>query len=200
MNVLEKILEEIRDNAKLGNMRWESIRIEKVEEIIRSYMSEKEKVSSAEIISWNIDGKPYYGIKFKKVGEDDYTVGYGSYKLDYVINWLNECFEFYSEVKVSVNVAKDTNVPSNDGWIPVEERLPNQNGVYNVTRLVDDAFIYDSAYFDGQDTWHNDNRVNHARPYLTDIVAWQPLPEPCKPPIISKQAQDLRDRESFFTE
>ena len=65
-------------------------------------------------------------------------------------------------------------------WIPVEERLPNQNGVYNVTRLVDDAFISDSAYFDGQDTWHNDNRVNHIRPYLTDIVAWQPLPEPYK--------------------
>lgn len=64
-----------------------------------------------------------------------------------------------------------------DGWIPVEERVPNQNGVYNVTRLIDDAFISDSAYFDGQDTWHNDNRVNHARPYLTDIVAWQPLPE-----------------------
>ena len=63
-------------------------------------------------------------------------------------------------------------------WIPVEERLPNKNGVYNVTRLVDDAFISDSAYFDGQDTWHNDNRVNHTRPYLTDIVAWQPLPEP----------------------
>lgn len=66
----------------------------------------------------------------------------------------------------------------NDDWIPVEERLPNKNGVYNVTRLVDDAFISDSAYFDGQDTWHNDNRVNHTRPYLTDIVAWQPLPEP----------------------
>lgn len=66
-------------------------------------------------------------------------------------------------------------------WIPVEERLPNQNGVYNVTRLIDEAFISDSAYFDGQDTWHNDNRVNHARPYLTDIVAWQPLPEQYKP-------------------
>lgn len=76
---------------------------------------------------------------------------------------------------------KGTNVPSNDGWIPVEERLPNKNGVYNVTRLVNDAFISDSAYFDGQDTWHNDNRVNHTRPYLTDIVAWQPLPEPYRP-------------------
>lgn len=40
MNVLEMILEEIRDNAKLGNMRWESIRIEKVEEIIRSHMDD----------------------------------------------------------------------------------------------------------------------------------------------------------------
>ena len=69
----------------------------------------------------------------------------------------------------------------NDNWIPVEERLPNQNGVYNVTRLIDDAFISDSVYFDGQDTWHNDNRVNHARPYLTDIVAWKPLPAPYKP-------------------
>ncbi|MDU3181399.1 MAG: DUF551 domain-containing protein [Lachnospiraceae bacterium] len=69
----------------------------------------------------------------------------------------------------------------NDDWIPCSERLPNQNGVYNVTRLIDDAFISDSAYFDGQDTWHNDNRVNHARSYLTDIVAWQPLPEPYKP-------------------
>lgn len=68
----------------------------------------------------------------------------------------------------------------NGGWIPVEERLPNKNRVYNVTRLVNDAFISDSAYFDGQDTWHNDNRVNHTRPYLTDIVAWQPLPEPYK--------------------
>lgn len=114
MNVLEKILEEIRDNAKLGNMRWESVRIEKVEEIIHSHMSEKEKVSSAEIISRDIDGKPYYGIKYKKVGEHHYTVGYGSYKLDYVINWLNECFEFYGEVKVSVNVDKDTNVLIND--------------------------------------------------------------------------------------
>lgn len=29
MKVLEKIIEEIRDNAKLGNMHWENIRIEK---------------------------------------------------------------------------------------------------------------------------------------------------------------------------
>ena len=99
-------------------------------------------------------------------------------KCTYIVQGIDEAVEF---IRSHMDEAKDTNVPSNDDWIPVEERLPNQNGVYNVTRLIDDAFISDSAYFDGQDTWHNDNRVNHVRPYLTDIVAWQPLPEPYKP-------------------
>lgn len=72
----------------------------------------RKKVLSAEIISRNIDGKPYYEIKYKKVGEDHYTVGYSSYKLDYVVNWMNEYFEFCGEAKVSVSEGKDTNVPS----------------------------------------------------------------------------------------
>lgn len=66
----------------------------------------------------------------------------------------------------------------NDGWIPAEERLSKTNGTYNVTRHIDGHFISDSAYFDGQNTWHSDNRVNHSRPYLTDVIAWRPLPEP----------------------
>ena len=69
----------------------------------------------------------------------------------------------------------------NDGWIPVEDRLPKTNGTYNVTRHIDGHFISDSAYFDGQNTWHSDNRVNHSRPYLTDVIAWRPLPEPYCP-------------------
>jgi len=66
-------------------------------------------------------------------------------------------------------------------WIPVEEQLPKVNTTYNVTRYIDGRFISDSAYFDGQNTWHSDNRVNHARPYLADVIAWQPLPEPYRP-------------------
>ena len=69
----------------------------------------------------------------------------------------------------------------NDGWIPVEDRPPKTNGTYNVTRYIDGHFISDSAYFDGQNTWHSDNRVNHSRPYLTDVIAWRPLPEPYRP-------------------
>ena len=37
--------------------------------------------------------------KKKKVGEDHYTVGYSSYYLDYVIDWLNNCFEFFVKCK-----------------------------------------------------------------------------------------------------
>ena len=76
---------------------------------------------------------------------------------------------------------KDTGVPTNDVWIPAECKLPKINGTYNVTRYIDGHFISDSAYFDGQNTWHSDNRVNHSRPYLTDVIAWRPLPEPYRP-------------------
>lgn len=69
-------------------------------------------------------------------------------------------------------------------WIPITEKLPNTLGVYNVTRKLKEGetiyFISDASYFDGQNTWHSDICVNHGRPYLTDIIAWQPLPESYK--------------------
>ena len=72
----------------------------------------------------------------------------------------------------------------NNEWIPCSERLPKIADVYNVTRKISEDkynfYISDSAYFDGQNTWHSDNRVNHGREYLKDVVAWMPLPEPYK--------------------
>lgn len=128
MNVLEKILEEIEEATfqedapiYIGNMEVDGyVLAGKVKEIIRSHMNEKEKVTSAEIISRKTDGKPYYGIKYKKVGEDHYTVGYCSYYLDYVIDWLNNYFEFCGEPKIAVDVGKDTNVLINDD---MEEKI-----------------------------------------------------------------------------
>ena len=65
-------------------------------------------------------------------------------------------------------------------WIPVSERLPNRNGCYNVTRIIEGTRLTDVCYFDGQNTWHRDTGVNHGRPYLNDVIAWQPLPKPYK--------------------
>lgn len=207
MNVLEKILEELgalhnkilKDKFAEQVTEQEIDSLIKAKDIIRSQMSEKKKVSSAEIISRNIDGKPYYEIKYKKVGEHNYTVGYGSYKLDFVINWLNECFEFYGEAKVSVNVAKDTNVPSNDGWIPVEDRLPEEhnsmfakfkgtsnwsNAMFektsdkvNVTIELEDGTRKTTTSYtlDGKWKVEKEQRVVKKK-----VIAWKPLPEPYK--------------------
>lgn len=40
-----------------------------------------------------IDNKPYYEIKYKKVGEDYYQVGYSSFNIDNVLKWRDDCFE-----------------------------------------------------------------------------------------------------------
>ena len=119
MNVLEKILEEIRDNAKLGNMHLENVRIEKVEEIIHSHM----------------------------------------------------------------NDVTDINVGSKDGWIPVEERLPEEGKevlaqfvvrVRHTNGQVDEmVYIYPLHYEEGE--WKSFHGMPNGK-----VEAWQPLPEPYK--------------------
>lgn len=198
MNVLEKILEEIEERrgsyskyskSKIGEKSEKEIleRITElgyVEEIIRSHMDEtisemekveKEKVTSAEIISREIDGKPYYEIKFKKVGEDEYTVGYSSFKLDYVVKWLNDYFEFAGEAKVFCE---------NGGWIPVEERLPEEGEkIFYDMQLVtlEDGEVCLGVYRNQENEWWT--RRQEGEEWYTnkhDVVAWQPLPEPHK--------------------
>ena len=94
--------------------------------------------------------------------------------------------------KMAQNVAqKAIQELSDDGvfvgkWIPVSERLPESCGMYIVTRKIYDCpdtapiIMSDESWFDGQNTWHNDNRINHERGYLSDVIAWMPLPEPYK--------------------
>lgn len=96
---------------------------------------------------------------------------------------LQEC-EFLSTLMQSVMTTEQLKevfqkmVEEKNRWIPVSERLPNRNGVYIVTRIIEGTRIIDASYFDGQNTWHRDVCVNHGRPYLNDVIAWQPRPEP----------------------
>lgn len=59
------------------------------------------KVTSAEIIATDTKGlrqdKPYYEIKYKEVGQNEYNIGFGSYKLPYVLHWLDTCFEIVEQ-------------------------------------------------------------------------------------------------------
>lgn len=51
------------------------------------------KVDSLEIIVRMIDNKPYYEVKYREVGEKDYSVGYSSYDLKIVLGFIAEYFE-----------------------------------------------------------------------------------------------------------
>ena len=50
-------------------------------------------VKSAEIVVHGTADKPYYEIKYRKVTEEEYHIGYSSYNLDYVFKWLHKYFE-----------------------------------------------------------------------------------------------------------
>lgn len=67
-------------------------------------------------------------------------------------------------------------------WISVKDRMPNCNGCYLVFRphyYDEDHGAVTLCYFDGTDTWHDDDRVNFERILSpTDITHWMPLPEP----------------------
>lgn len=70
-------------------------------------------------------------------------------------------------------------------WIPVSERLPKIASVYRVTRYYPNSvmhprYLVDACFFDGSNTWYNDNRINHERPYAKNVIAWQENPEPYK--------------------
>lgn len=203
MNVLEKILEELENESQLaheemrrcarGNpLQFDEVKgyaraMEYVVDTIRSHMEKRKKVSRARIITRKIDEKSYYEIEYKETGKDEYDVGYGSYDLNNVIGWFNECFEFCGKTKVASD---------NDGWIPVEERLPEDDDMRFYMCIVENheedlpMFCqYDSEY--GFGFWHDiyDStslgfvdtvfKTNDELGY-EKVVAWQQLPKPYK--------------------
>ena len=87
-------------------------------------------------------------------------------------------------IRSHMDEVKDINVPSNDGWIPVEERLPEEGEKCIITDkygYMCDGIIYD--YADSKDDKPSFHRWDdeYWRCFRPDVVAWQPLPEPYKP-------------------
>lgn len=123
-------------------------------------------------------------IRENEVEGGEYYIGYGSYDLKNVVKWLNECFEFCGEAKVSVIDGKDTNVPSNEGWIPVEERLPENsaNSIYDMQLVtLKDGEVCLGVYRNKDGEWwtrKQEGETHYKNKH--EVIAWQPLPEPYK--------------------
>lgn len=198
MNVLEKILEELENESQLaheemrrcarGNpLQFDEVKgyaraMEYVVDTIRSHMEKRKKVSRARIITRKIDEKSYYEIEYKETGKDEYDVGYGSYDLNNVISWFNECFEFCGKTKVASD---------NDGWIPVEDKLPEEKGWYQCTcsdkEIWNDDIVRNLYYYPEikefvDNIRYEANGLKDIEKYYWTkyVTAWQPFPEPYK--------------------
>ncbi len=53
----------------------------------------KRKTNFARIIVSGTAEKPYYEIVWFNYMDGQYHIGYGSYNLNFVFQWLSECFE-----------------------------------------------------------------------------------------------------------
>lgn len=129
---------------------------------------EKIKVESIDIVVTGTKEKPYYAIKYRKIGNNEYYIGYGSYTLGYVLEWKEQCFELIEQ-------------ENNDfgKWIPCSERLPKdrQIVVADIECGIEDRMCI-FAYFkivDHMEHWIN---ANTGFRVLANVVQWTPLPEP----------------------
>lgn len=55
--------------------------------------AKKERVTDLSIIVQMIKDKPYYEVKYRNVGESDYKIGYSSYDLKTVLEFIDKYFE-----------------------------------------------------------------------------------------------------------
>ena len=72
---------------------------EEVSDDVCDPSADKIKVTSLEIIVTGSKRKPYYEIKYKEVGTNNYNIGYSSYNLDFVLDWKEKCFELVKVVE-----------------------------------------------------------------------------------------------------
>ena len=128
----------------------------------------KLRVTSTQIIVTGTKEKPYYEIKYREVGKENYCIGYSSYCLDNVFEWLEECFD----------LVEDKNVEQR--WIPVSERLPDADKYILVS--FENFTILDIGRYetdkDGSGAFYPGDDDKSYVEYGLFVNAWMPLPEP----------------------
>lgn len=95
--------------------------------------------------------------------------------------------QYYKAVgtrKIEEIIHSHMNEVENDGWIPVEERLPEDNhkGIYDMQLVtLEDGEVCMGVYNNREKEWWT--RKQEGERWYTNkhnVIAWQPLPEPYK--------------------
>lgn len=89
------------------------------------------------------------------------------------------------KMKKYLELAKDTNVPSKNGWIPVSEKLPEAgDGKYYPLLNVQTSYgaVKCGFYRVRDDRWYiyEEFYNEFIEANKKEVVAWQPFPEPYK--------------------
>lgn len=92
------------------------------------------------------------------------------------------------------SAGKDNNVPTNDGWIPVDERLPEDDSTKRYIVTDTDGHVWSSIWYGYAEEenktpcfycWDDDMW----QCYKPDVIAWRPLPEPYQPEQTAKRPE-----------
>ena len=88
-------------------------------------------------------------------------------------------------VIAGLDEAKDINVPSNVGWISVEDGLPEDERMVLVTYMTKSGIpSVDRARFDGK-YWRGSG-------FMGRVIAWRPIPEPYKPKKLQTEEKPVQ--------
>ena len=81
---------------------------------------------------------------------------------------------------------KDTGVPTNNGWIPVDDRLPktNDDGMSEdvLVSFAESNYIMIAFYNSDKRRWN----IHGTCPYIGRVIAWHSLPGPYRPEMSDK--------------
>ena len=126
-------------------------------------LEEKIKVTSLEIIVTGTKDKPYFEIKYKEVGKEDYNIGYSSYDLNNVLGWKEECFEIVNQLAEE----------SNNGWIT--DRIPTKEECKNNRFWITDSdrWCYEADFDLECERWRDLETGG-----FINVIAWYMLPLP----------------------
>lgn len=129
---------------------------------------EKIKASSAEIIVRGTKEKPYYEIKYFDLSDNEWKIGYGSYKLEFVFAWKEVCFEIVDDeskhkkyindlisrkavLKMLYDIKDNSDTPKNYGTIlDIIRNVRNIPTAYDVDAVCDEL----EKFTNGECTLH----------------------------------------------
>ena len=109
--------------------------------------NEKIKVSELQLSFRCSKGRTYYFLRYKKVKEDHYNTGYGSYDIDKVLKWQKEYFEIVKKKETNADRIRNMSDEELAEWLTnmcnFEKNEEPYKSIYNLdTEKVEE--IHDS--------------------------------------------------------